>query len=152
MKETPFHQCLPCFRRNIADQFNSLGGKLRSQARIAGDISAWSGEGVDIAIRTSRGSYPNPWLCRNARGSDGRVRQELAAGIKLCAAADVRALPAALFRQICDGHHRQRLNNCYAWKVSQNLGGFHDDQKHNRRRCLRVCRRVCHSECQGSAE
>jgi hypothetical protein len=46
----------------------------------------------------------------------------LAAEIKLCAAADVRALPAALFRQICDGHHRQRLNNCYAWKVSQNLG------------------------------
>jgi len=34
----------------------------------------------------------------------------------------------------------------------RNLGGFHDDQKHNRGRRFRVCPRVWHSERQGRAE
>ena len=29
-----------------------------------------------------------------------------------------RALSRSAIRQICDGHHRQRLNTCYAWNVT----------------------------------
>src|SRR5262249_44709184 len=36
---------------------------------------------VDIAIRTSQGSQTDTWLRADARGRDGSIRQELAAGM-----------------------------------------------------------------------
>jgi hypothetical protein len=36
----------------------------------------WKPLDVDASLRASRGSIIDPWLCRDARGAHGRVRQE----------------------------------------------------------------------------
>jgi hypothetical protein len=38
---------------------------------------------VDASVRASRRPHTNARLCRDARGRDGGVRQELAAGVAL---------------------------------------------------------------------
>jgi hypothetical protein len=37
---------------------------------------------VDACFRTARGPHANAWLRRDARGRDGRLCQELAAGVE----------------------------------------------------------------------
>src|SRR5215471_17318810 len=55
-----------------------VGRIMKVHAAPEGSPWMWT---LAFSLRPPRGSHADTRLCRNARGCDGRVRQELAAGI-----------------------------------------------------------------------
>jgi hypothetical protein len=81
------------------DRLRPLRGGVNAGRDLTG--ASWIGCAVSAAAALSS---------RNASNESGLFDLQLA--------QKRNALPQGHFRQICDGHHRQRLNTCYAWNVT----------------------------------